>query len=157
MILETCHSLRGSVDWNQIRLLHQFDTIWSLPTRECGLKLLLFSSSLVCQGHSLRGSVDWNRSCQRVQLHGVCHSLRGSVDWNYWIYLWSRLDPVTPYAGVWIEISWNYHRIDSIWSLPTRECGLKLLNLFLHRGFEGHSLRGSVDWNRSLEMIRSQL
>ena len=33
--------------------------------------------------------------------------------------------PVTPYAGVWIEITVTTAVFCRIWSLPTRECGLK--------------------------------
>ena len=52
---------------------------------------------------------------------------------------------VTPYAGVWIEIN-NYEAIDcSIRSLPTRECGLKCIPAFAFCHCISHSLRGSVD------------
>ena len=54
---------------------------------------------------------------------------------------------VTPYAGVWIEIRPDVE--SGIWrgSLPTRECGLKFLKLSTDFIPECHSLRGSVDWN----------
>ena len=34
---------------------------------------------------------------------------------------------VTPYAGVWIEITIAAAVFGRIWSLPTRECGLKFI------------------------------
>ena len=40
---------------------------------------------------------------------------------------------VTPYAGVWIEISENKHDHRNTRSLPTRECGLKLLFSVCHK------------------------
>ena len=40
------------------------------------------------------------------------------------------LHPVTPFAGVWIEITNDKNPINaSILSLPSRECGLKFLLL----------------------------
>ena len=60
-------------------------TAWcvqSLPTRECGLKSCVTNSKDKEKGHSLRGSVDWN-------------TMRTTTTWK---------GPVTPYAGVWIEI-----------------------------------------------------
>ena len=52
---------------------------------------------------------------------------------------------VTPYVGVWIEMNVitgtpNIHQ-----SLPTWECGLKLLYRLTVNCDLGHSLRGSVD------------
>ena len=121
------HSLRGSVDWNNI---------WH-------------GSVVFIYCHSLRGSVDWNQYIYQLYLNFLGHSLRGSVDWNVWtIRCNSRLHmslpswecglkspwlqkhkttcPVTPFVGVWIEIP------NSIY--PFLRC-------------ESHSLRGSVDWN----------
>ena len=126
----------------------------SLPTRECGLKSLsqlpkwIFYLSLPTRECGLK-SLTRLLSCQR----GHRHSLRGSVDWNKdkgWKILtfW-----VTPYAGVWIEISLS--RLFSInsMSLPTRECGLKFSVAEAHHHPRRHSLRGSVDWNQSLMLI----
>mgnify|MGYP000045123467 CR=1 FL=1 len=52
---------------------------------------------------------------------------------------------VTPFAGVWIEIGhymgYGYQGA----SLPSRECGLKLLPALTSLLYSGHSLRGSVD------------
>ena len=40
---------------------------------------------------------------------------------------------VTPYAGVWIEIYRNSDCGNPLLSLPTRECGLKLLYPLINR------------------------
>ena len=80
------------------------ELIASLPTRECGLKWWKLTCNCNRCSHSLRGSVDWNIKC-------ICT----------YIKLW-----VTPYAGVWIEISESFEKV---------QCCLR------------HSLRGSVDWN----------
>ena len=59
--ITTSHSLRGSVDWNTMRIIYG----WSMV------------------GHSLRGSVDWNQNnLEPIQVLRR-HSLRGSVDWNW--------------------------------------------------------------------------
>ena len=39
---------------------------------------------------------------------------------------------VTPYAGVWIEIIQFNSRLLIVASLPTRECGLKLLQIYFY-------------------------
>ena len=81
---------------------------------------------------------------------------------------------VTPFAGVWIEIC-RQPRVWDFWqSLPSRECGLKLvaalgpLLMVIVTPFAGvwieiqilqksnryrnsHSLRGSVDWNSEMD------
>ena len=106
---------------------------------------------LIC--HSLRGSVDWNPEYDIAFSCRSGHSLRGSVDWNLtspmpfiivsvslpswecglkfqWSYIWSGLRNVTPFVGVWIEI---------------------VIYLYVALVLDGHSLRGSVDWNRCPE------
>ena len=57
--------------------------------------------------------------------------------------LWSCR--VTPYAGVWIEIVRISSSYDTLMSLPTRECGLKSAFSDVIATYVGHSLRGSVD------------
>ena len=98
------HSLRGSVDWN----------MWNMEKGEKN------------NSHSLRGSVDWNSTINRFRYYVYSHSLRGSVDWNNFYLFIERWNAVTPFVGVWIEISYKVPYLD--------ENG-------------GHSLRGSVDWN----------
>ena len=124
------HSLRGSVDWNcSVAQSHwrinvtPYAGVWiempvlrvsypdaqaSLPTRECGLKFVTIKYGFLTPSHSLRGSVDWNIS----------------------LLISTFTTPVTPYAGVWIEIHFTNRKLTSYWSLPTRECGLKSLLKF---------------------------
>ena len=52
---------------------------------------------------------------------------------------------VTPFAGVWIEITSHYTIIGGDWSLPLRECGLKLVSAHMGARTGGHSPCGSVD------------
>ena len=54
----------------------------SLPTRECELKCFQRNNSVIGAGHSPRGSVSWNA--------------RNSA--------FFQLIPVTPHAGVWVEM-----------------------------------------------------
>ena len=128
------------------------DSALSLPTRECGLKY-----------------DEKDRICIRINVTpyaGVWIEMSVSVSLTV-KYL------VTPYAGVWIEIQyirrgrWIYVSLPtrecglkSLWlfvidqqpsSLPTRECGLKYQNTHLWPLlYSRHSLRGSVDWNRKI-------
>ena len=114
-----------------IEILHKIlivvSSTLSLPSRECGLKYNLHQLIGVIKGHSLRGSVDWNHRTSILNHTVYSHSLRGSVDWNreeptseqiealslpsrecglklqterFTTAVW----PVTPFAGVWIEI-----------------------------------------------------
>ena len=94
-------------------LLHLNKLFQSLPLRECGLKYQ-FEPNLLDLLH--------------------CHSLYGSVDWNYDSYSMFEIpEDVTPFTGVWIEIT--RHQMKK-----------KLL--------KSHSLRGSVDWNRFKWVIK---
>ena len=97
--------------------------------------------------HTLRGCVDWNVIGNGSLISILCHTLRGCVDWNNdevntcidnqshptWVCGLKQRDwqekmwgMVTPYVGVWIET-------------------LELA--FNADGFQGHTLRGCVDWN----------
>ena len=105
-----CHSLHGSVDWNtvlscgQLRLTHM-----SLPSRECGLKFFPF---LFFPGirnrHSLHGSVDWNWfvinivNAKTLSLPSRECGLKSLI-----ICMMLMVQIVTPFTGVWIEISWH--------------------------------------------------
>ena len=102
----TCHSLRGSVDWNSSPPLQH-----NKGTR-----------------HSLRGSVDWNTPSNNIKVVIPRHSLRGSVDWNPTTRTVLYGAVVTPFVGVWIEISFWYKDFDGMASLPSWECGLKFFH-----------------------------
>ena len=94
--------------WIEITHIHRIcQTWWSLPTRECGLKfgLMLYKTENVITSLP-------TRECGLKFVKPLAYC---------------TLAPVTPYAGVWIEI-----------------CKRQ----FKDRRF-GHSLRGSVDWNCS--------
>ena len=147
-----CHSLRGSVDWNKwekcffkLFLVTPYAGVWieiqpkqvakflerSLPTRECGLKL--FSVQSEVHNHDV------------TPYAGVWIEIMKKVLQNTW-------QMVTPYAGVWIEIHRSKSKRNRVRSLPTRECGLKYLLKEIHSAKPRHSLRGSVDWNLSLQL-----
>ena len=145
---------------------------WSLPVWECGLK----SFPAPCM-YCLRKSLPvWECGLKSVDIclipNNQSHSLCGSVDWNPLIFVLSPITRVTPCVGVWIEIVISCWCTDKYgWSLPVWECGLKYA-LFYHY-YEilhvtpcvgvwieissiwgstsilfGHSLCGSVDWNK---------
>ena len=57
---------------------------------------------------------------------------------------WADYD-VTPRAGVWIEMDSPVEAIESLSSLPVRECGLKYLNELASPWKHCHSPCGSVD------------
>ena len=60
-----------------------FHLIRSLPSWECGLKLVTtFLVSISSVSRSLRGSVDWNQLVMVKLQRTTGRSLRGSVDWN---------------------------------------------------------------------------
>ena len=142
------HSPCGSVDWNLDELepnrgniVTPLAGVWieirsvalccaansSLPLRECGLKFTTsFYDTPTVLRHSPCGSVDWN-----------CEISGGLYKWLI----------VTPLAGVWIEITSHYTIIGGDWSLPLRECGLKLVSAHMGARTGGHSPCGSVDWN----------
>ena len=122
------HSPCGSVDWNNMVAQTLKDNevtplagVWieiaittfikgvfaSLPLRECGLKYNRAGRRWLKVGHSPCGSVDWN--CIRIKFSVTC--------------------PVTPLAGVWIEMLFFW-----IW----------------YNAYLCHSPCGSVDWNYSI-------
>ena len=78
--------------------------------------------------HSLCGSVDWNifytRACsslvQSLPLRECGLKLKCSARLEHLI-------TVTPFAGVWIEITLSSYTVKPMTSLPLRECGLKLV------------------------------
>ena len=130
------HSLCGSVDWNE----------WSGQQRRrkyrhslCGSVDWNWNSEQKIKneiGHSLCGSVDWNKipsaSCKQIFGHSLC----GSVDWNRCRLHKGKPLPVTPFVGVWIEISWCRDTLLRLLSLPLWECGLKLVQGLWRHGDE---------------------
>ena len=52
---------------------------------------------------------------------------------------------VAPFAGAWIEMGEKESKVDKLWSLPSRERGLKWYVWLGRLRRLGRSLRGSVD------------
>ena len=97
----------------------------SLPSRERGLKYddnMVYTTEL---GRSPRGSADWNSKLERELGFGN----------------------VAPLAGARIEIWWQHGLHNRAWSLPSRERGLKSIQLWLRVLDHRRSPRGSADWN----------
>ena len=118
----------------------------SLPSRECGLKFA------PVHGECLRSKSLPSRECG-LKFFEVCtHGCNPTVTpfAGVWIeiskvYRALRGLSVTPFAGVWIEICSCPRRVPAEQSLPSRECGLKLGRLGGIGAGTSHSLRGSVD------------
>ena len=125
--------------------------------RECGLKfgnsLLRFSQK---NRHSLCGSVDWNwkRGCVICNRNLSLPVRECGLKSNYRHSVYVQF-PVTPCAGVWIEIATFSNIIDNTRSHSL--CGSVDWNDVIDSNsfnFTGHSLCGSVDWNCMLVSIR---
>ena len=123
-----CHSLRGSVDWNRIfqHLLRCRKT--SLPSWECGLKYFNCSFLLYCS----KSLPSWECGLKSFFIVFVIMALPSLPSWECGLKLNTDLR----------SLLWRMQ------SLPSWECGLK----FRRDGYWdiriGHSLRGSVDWNK---------
>ena len=130
--------------------------------------------------HSLCGSVDWNEESMEHLQRSSRHSLCGSVDWNrYRLNRYILSSCVTPFVGVWIEITpsiilalhpsshslcgsvdWNYFEnkhTRAMPSLPLWECGLKYQIALIAAVQSSHSLCGSVDWNLEIRLHRNRV
>ena len=106
MIPEACHTLYGCVDWNKAR------SVW--PAARC------------C--HTLYGCVDWNLQSALLLAKSLRHTLYGCVDWNQIRKINQSVKcTVTPFMGVWIEMSRRW---------PCRPVRIR------------HTLYGCVDWKR---------
>ena len=72
--------------------------------------------------------------------------------WIETAMLFSGLAPlqVTPCVGVWIETSEQWQLCIHTWSHPAWVCGLKLVWRGSCHLWDGHTLRGCVDWNFSV-------
>ena len=103
----------------------------SHPTWVCGLKRAYYQYITLNHSHTLRGCVDWNNdevnTCIDNQSHPTWVCGLKQRDWQE--KMWGM---VTPYVGVWIET-------------------LELA--FNADGFQGHTLRGCVDWNAMIFTI----
>ena len=124
--LSGSHSLRGSVDWNPQGGPYRWIDLLSLPSRECGLKYGCEWYRSLPERHSLRGSVDWNCIMIESICIPICHSLRGSVDWNT-----DETDTII--TGVCHSLRGSVDWNNVKYKLIKKE--------------NSHSLRGSVDWN----------
>ncbi len=120
----------------------------SLPSWECGLKSLLPLNMESEGGHSLLGSVDWNRPVRWcLGFHFVTPFLGVWIEITERSWKWLRRI-VTPFLGVWIEIvycilcGWRYCSHSLLGSVDWNNPRLtrKLMEV-------RHSLLGSVDWN----------
>ena len=122
-----CRSLRGSVDWNQLRSLPGILRSMSLPTRERGLKSVsaVSDNDVVVSLPTRERGLKYRKNLSFLRWQR--RSLRGSVDWNSFYYTPPlNLPRVAPYAGAWIEIADKaFKTASSGASLPTRERGLK--------------------------------
>ena len=131
--------------WIEIPLwLADYSSNGSLPSRECGLKFLLFCDSCVVAsslpsrecGLKYRLLMGYRQGRKSLPSRECglkwavpgsfparinCHSLHGSVDWNSSRSPWRK----------------NY-----LQSLPSRECGLKCRSNILLRLWTCHSLTG---------------
>ena len=100
-----CHSLCGSVDWNDKAAQ---DALPEHSHSLCGSVDWNHEDKGRFQPghcHSLCGSVDWNAMQAMLNNAYLSHSLCGSVDWNRAASYVCRKAIVTPYARVWIETS----------------------------------------------------
>ena len=121
----SCHSLRGSVDWNSVAVWLRTRCIVT-PFAGVWIEIIRVTPG----------------DCETVvtPFAGVWIEISVSAVGD--------ISPfVTPFAGVWIEIFPVITYFLLATSLPSRECGLKYIHFILLRFLIRHSLRGSVDWN----------
>ena len=100
----SCHSLRGSVDWN---LTHCSSSVWQL-----------------C--HSLRGSVDWNHQCRYlISIRSMSLPSRecGLKSCSPLIFVQVYLSLPSRECG--LKFAMQSIMFRNPLSLPSRECGLK--------------------------------
>ena len=132
LICSKCRSLRGSVDWNQIKIRKEF--IW--------------------RSRSLRGSVDWNSLSPRRFMASRVAPFAGAWIEIFWGFSAFCSSSVAPFAGAWIEI--GTFLLMSTYILRRSLRGSVDWNYDLEWKEQrqlGRSLRGSVDWNSSISLI----
>ena len=129
-----CHTLRGCVDWNPIRItikilinVTPFVGVW-IETR------MLSLARPDPESHTLRGCVDWNFISSHFDIKPWVTPFVGvwiETSRNQLIYV---TYVVTPFVGVWIETTWKWQE----------SCGM-----------QRHTLRGCVDWNIFIRRYKS--
>ena len=135
-----------------------FGRIWSLPTRECGLKFIrnrqqhepVLVTPYAGVWIEIIYAVGMTYSCVTSLPTRECglkllfasaertflrHSLRGSVDWNFCVFCYVFGCYSHSLRG---SVDWNY-------------CVIIMKKLLV-----SHSLRGSVDWNHQEEVQAEQ-
>ncbi len=164
------HSLRGSVDWNTYCIVHFWFPVvtpcvgvWieivrtsssvaifsSLPAWECGLKYKV-SLRPVTQSRVTPCVGVW---IEMVRTSSSVATFSVTPCVGVWIEIkqgdiYRMIDLVTPCVGVWIEMTYNKSTIFCTLGHSLR--GSVDWNRFKIIDFDsqiGHSLRGSVDWN----------
>ena len=123
--LHSCRSPRGSVDWNNLRVvIPGINPVAPLVGAWIEIpKFLVYVTPPLCR--SPRGSVDWNISWIIRNFIRARRSPRGSVDWNTFSNTLIELKRVAPLVGAWIEIALSILNADANTSLPSWERGLK--------------------------------
>ena len=147
------HSLRGSVDWNELYLNNPIENLLVTPFAGVWIEIGTLTTTYKIDEVTPFAGV-WIEIIDLIT--GECLAM------------------VTPFAGVWIEIQKIYFAYYNDASLPSRECGLKyrdfwnIFEFYTVTPFAGvwieihsmcrlfcllysHSLRGSVDWNYAIE------
>ena len=120
----------------------------SHPSWVCGLKQLYPKAYDLTWSHTLRGCVDWNIKKYGFLGKWFCHTLRGCVDWNLPSAVkQARRRESHPSWVCGLKPLSNIVRSQHTSSHPSWVCGLKLRRSWQHRLYEGHTLRGCVDWN----------
>ena len=102
----TCHTLYGCVDWNPRREAQREEPLTSHPLWVCGLKLYCnYERMNPEESHPLW--VCGLKYClvRHGLLRHLSHTLYGCVDWNLSDTPKDIICLVTPFMGVWIEIS----------------------------------------------------
>ena len=123
------HTLRGCVDWNPIKSVHDSSSL-SHPAWVCGLKrirtdLCLECGVTPCVGVWIETQIH-SSSCKVIR----SHTLRGCVDWNV---CWdTQTDSPNPSHPAWVcglKRKTTKSTSNSPLSHPAWVCGLKLYSL----------------------------
>ena len=123
----------------------------SHPAWVCGLKPIEEQQVPTPHCHTLRGCVDWNSVAYRERICIYCHTLRGCVDWNVQSNMQTLSNAVSHPAWV-CGLKPDKENEMKLYeeSHPAWVCGLKPLKLWFLVALIRHTLRGCVDWNRTI-------